>query len=474
MLRTPPACSNPCCVCAPCVCQNCTCRTDAARFRRSFVFTWTIGVLCIVAPIVAGVVVPFLAHGLHAVLWGGVGVLCGLVAVLMHTADSQIRYKTGQLFLRGFANADGEDSIVARDVSQIVAFCRVQTARGRMPVVCGYAWSNWLGYKAYTCPVIHTHRLAGVARCDDARGVEWLPGTKIKAVQEHHVTREGKLLHNSPSTGNISIGAWFASKSHGNNGSSIKAFLPQATLRVLDMASLAQFTIASDDYSRRSQQEQRRWCILGIVFGPQSFAENARLKRQARVVRDVGGIRAFVHTPSVQRYIFVGRRQVLSVLWTRPDDDGRASSRRSLSKWLRFLVLTAVGWGSVDYTEADDYTRSFYEAAYELPDTVVPIQTWVGTLCRVVNFEVFVAFRGAEQLWELVRALRDIVETHGGRCELRLIDETTCLDFVAYLSTVSDVVQSIARTGVAIKGVHKGKFDVSHLLWTGTQKSMSY
>lgn len=436
-------------------------RTKPGDYRIRFLFIWFIGtILFVLTPLVIWISFPILFHWAFASLWSGVALMMLIVALFMHTNDSQIRFRIGQSFIRGFLNSD-DDSIVATNHTDVYAFCRLQKSLHRQPVVCGFAWSNWISYRIHTCPVIFTHRLYGIH--DKVKDqVEWLPGTQISQVQDYYIKDRNKLFPNSPSIGKITIGAWYASKSHGSNGSMITADIPPARLRLFDMQNLSEDVVSSVQYFSTSYDVRRRLCIMGIIFDEKMLVANDVVLRTARVVETFDDVEAFVLKRSLQRFIFIGQRQTVSILWVEYSDV-RIPSKFSFKK-LQLIALAGLGWGKIDYTEKDDYTDTLYNATYELPDTILPIQSFVGTLISVVNFELFVAYEGATMLWSLIQSMQKLIATNGGRCEIRMINATICLDFAAFLSTVPGVMTGVVESGVRILDVHAGKYDVTEYI----------
>ena len=423
----------------------------ANSYRNTFVAVWGLGFALVFASIFIWVAASRMQTIASAVIWSVLGAQMLFIAFLMHTQKSQIYYRIGKGFLMGFCGVHTQKTLLLECQDDIIPFCQRSDVT---PIVVGNAWSNWLGYKTYYRPLILTHMFEGTID-----GHKWRAGTSISKVQEHYI-KNGRLLKNTPSTGNITIGAWFSSESHGNNGSEVSDFLPSAVLHTIDLETFTSLSMSTARFVQQSKTQ--KMIIVSVEFADAAFISDVRVTRQVRPCRYASDLDAFLGRKTLIRYMFVGYRQILGVSWGVDRGDKVLTGSRLNLKWIRLFILAGLGWGQIEFGDADDVSESLSSAMFALPDTVIPIMAWYGSLIGILNFEIAIPTMRSTAMWQFIQSLqKEVITPLGGRCEIRFIDNVICLDFAAYMSSISTVLERLSRVGVTKCYLHKGKFDVS-------------
>lgn len=296
-------------------------------------------------------------------------------------------------------------------------------------------------------------------------------GTSIGEVQAY-LRGRGETLTSHPSFLEATLGGWIASGSHGSGGTLWKKCLGRVCL--CDLVTGAQVRdVDPQDYfgDAMSVDAQRRYLITEVEVLPVADATCALLVHK---VPDADGLRVFLETPSYLRFLELGARGVMSVVWT---PTTAAPPQRAHSQ--------AVLWWHADVLSILQSTHARHRAHFDWPvpaDLGVPAMTLsdanhftptpplllTSVGLRYTDFEVFLWERDLPpaRLWALCTALVDLFATRvEGRCQLRYgASGKLFLDFACRNGAFAprDVFAAIAdvlghETRVTL---HKGKAQV--------------
>lgn len=326
--------------------------------------------------------------------------------------------------------------------------------RGQVLVV-GAGWSSFLTRRVFTRKQLFTRTLRG--QFDNGL---WGAGTSIGSVQAA-LAKHGKTLPSHPSILGATLGGWVFTNSHGSGGG---AWQP-ALGRVVVLDTQAGRVLQVHDRTRlfhdaASVAEQRRYVVLEVEVRP---VENVRCFRRALHIRRPVDCAAFLDRRTLVRMIFVDRHGALCFVWTPgastdPEDDWRG---RLLPAWIfgsKLLPPFLTGWVP---PAVWNRTMTLRDAHHFSPDPpyFTGLFAWL-----VTNVEVFVTTPlDNKRLFDLCAALRAVLATTSGRCEVRYESNQLFLDFATpFTATYRPVFEMLSRVfGPNVRiSLHKGKAQV--------------
>lgn len=451
------------------------------KYERYFVVVWgsvTLAALGVVGFGTASIVLGVANHVELAIGLGSTAALCIVYTLLMRLHGSQVLVRAGRW------PTLCQTSRFPKTPKQAVAACEaLQREHGYPPAVVGGAWAFYLYRKMVKPNCIFTHRMRGLL---DKTNDEWAAGSTIREVLDYYSQQksdynpDGLTLSTHPTMEYITIGAWFATASHGNGGDG--ALGSSKTMRVAyvyDMTSntgeyvdYLRLRLIFDDVAKRTQ-----WIVLKVQF--QNLIDNVRVQKKGIIVKDPASAADWLEDNSRLRLCFMGaaREYALGLRWQDCCYDQKEADLHldphfcsRVCTFLQVDVFSAiVGWhepmslyqGSSTYLNANRWMPS-----------LLPIMSTVVALTGYLNTEIYFQLPKAldgSTLWRMIQALITIHKQHGGRSEIRYgkkRSKTPVFLDISMQKGFRDIFQMLKREfGVTKAALHIGKHqcDISPL-----------
>lgn len=426
-----------------------------------FVLVWGSLPLAI-AGAIASLVVGLTDHGNPVRLWLGVGgaLLLTVYTLIMRLHSIRVAVRAGA-FPAWFCG-----DAAPRDEAGVERFCRSLAVA---PSVVGGGWSFYLQRRGPPAPRLFTHRFTGPSEVDEQGNVlRWKGGTTVGEVVKY-AKANGDAFDTNPSITFISLGAWFASASHGSGGPAAKgSSYTLVDARVMDMETMKVDSIDYQTLRQRFDESPKRHIILDVAL---KFRKNVRVWRETVFIRSADDAAQWLAPTSSVRFLFLGaaRSYAIATTFTKlPVGDGRVVDHpHDCSKfcgWLQADICSA--WcGCAESRDKWTGVHTLADAHNFVPQ-IFPFQTTLAVLLGIKNFEVFCILPGGlngNSLFDLITRLRLKVHArHGGRTEVRNGDVNGWLFLdMSLRGGFRSVFEVLLSMGVRRCALHAGKYQVS-------------
>ena len=292
--------------------------------------------------------------------------------------------------------------------------------KGQRPTIVGSAWGFFLQKRTAKSPVLSLRNFTGQGK-GDKRGW-WKSGSTIREVIDFYV-KQGKAFASHPSITEITIGAWFATGSHGNGGNAGKpstSVLEAVEIVCFDPPSIQIYSNYKDIRAIFDSPNVNH-VITYAKF--HNLEENRMLQKRAFVVDSVQSANKWLSSGAILRVLFVGAaREGLGIRWEKPYEKTEHIDPHCCSKCSTFIqadVCSSICGCRENYTHWNGLT-TLYNANIWAPP-VIPLETFIAVIGGVTNFEL--VFRVKEMngvvLDKMVQLLREMHKDIGGRTEIR-------------------------------------------------------
>ena len=339
--------------------------------------------------------------------------------------------------------------------------------KGQRPTIVGSAWGFFLQTRTAESPVLSLRNFTGQGK-GDKRGW-WRAGTTIREVIDFYV-KQGKTFASHPSITEITIGAWFATGSHGNGGNAGKP-----STSVLEAVEIVCFDPPSvqiiDNYKEIRaifDSPNVNHVITYVKF--HNLEENRMLQKRAFSVDSVQSANKWLSSGAILRVLFVGAaREGLGIRWEKPYEKTEHIDPHCCSKCSTFIqadVCSPICGCRENYTHWNGLT-TLYNANIWAP-SVIPLETFIAVIGGVTNFEL--VFRVKEMngvvLEKMVRLLRDMHKDIGGRTEIRYGTGVVFWDLSLTKSFGKPFNLLAENFGVKRLALHPGKYQPRNIKTT--------
>lgn len=292
--------------------------------------------------------------------------------------------------------------------------------QGQRPNIVGNAWGYFLQKRTAESPVLSMRNFTGQGKGDKLGW--WKSGSTIREVVDFYV-KQGKTFASHPSIADITIGAWFATGSHGNGGNAGK---PSSS--VLEKVEIVCFDPPNiqiiDNYKEIRaifDSPNVNHVITFVKF--HNLEENRMLQKRAFDVNSVQSANKWLSPGAILRVLFVGAaRDGIGIRWEKPYEKTEHIDPHCCSKCSTFIqadVCSSICGCRESYKNWNGLTR-LYDANEWVPP-IFPFETFIAVIGGVTNFEL--VFRVKEMngvvLDKMVRLLREMHKDIGGRTEIR-------------------------------------------------------
>ena len=255
---------------------------------------------------------------------------------------------------------------------------------------------------------------------------KWGAGTRLRNVRTF-LKRRGQALTGHPSFVEGTLGGWIASGSHGSGGTLWRSCIGSVAILDQETGTVMPSVRAADYFGDdKTIEEQRRYIITEVELLPCDDEVCALTVRKSLGPESV---HRFLHQPSYLRFLLVGARGTMVLLWS-PMQDARSASTEGAAKTFR-LWWNADALSIAQSSSAQD--RAWFDWPVRDLDEVMTLSdanhfsttppfllTSVGMM--FTNFEVFLQRPqlDANALWSLCRKLESFFASKcRGRCEIR-------------------------------------------------------
>lgn len=293
--------------------------------------------------------------------------------------------------------------------------------KGQHPTIVGNAWGYFLQKRTAETPVLSLRNFTGQGKGDKLGW--WRAGSTIREVIDYYV-KQGKAFASHPSITDITIGAWFATGSHGNGGNAGK---PSSS--VLEKVEIVCFDPPSvkiiDNYKAiRAIFDSPNVNHLITYVKFHNLEENRMLQKRAFDVNSVQSANKWLSPGAILRVLFVGAaRDGLGIRWEKPYEKTEHIDPHCCSKCSTFIqadVCSSICGYRENYKHWNGLT-TLYNANIWAPPSIFPLETFIAVIGGITNFEL--VFRVKEMngvlLEKMVRLLREMHKDIGGRTEIR-------------------------------------------------------
>jgi len=288
------------------------------------------------------------------------------------------------------------------------------------PTIVGNAWGYFLQKRTAESPVLSLRNFTGQGKGDKLGW--WRAGSTIREVIDFYV-KQGQTFASHPSITDITIGAWFATGSHGNGGNAGK---PSSS--VLEKVEIICFDPPSvkiiDNYKDiRAIFDSPNVNHLITYVKFHNLEENRMLQKRAFDVNSVQSANKWLSPGAFLRVLFVGAaRDGIGIRWEKPYEKTEHIDPHCCSKCSIFIqadVCSSICGCRENYKNWSGLT-TLYNANIWAPP-VFPLETFIAVIGGITNFEL--VFRVKEMngvlLEKMVRLLREMHKDIGGRTEIR-------------------------------------------------------
>jgi len=300
-----------------------------------------------------------------------------------------------------------------------------------VPLVVGSGWGFFLQRMFIPAPHLFMHKFTGPMPGEYRKKpskMRWAAGTTIRTVVEA-LKKEHLTFPSHPSLDDITIGAWFATGSHGSGGDagrSSSSVFKDAT--VIDLSQRKLFFHV--DYSRLRQWcdgQPGRYLVVDVSF--KDLVPNDDIqKRGIEIPLDMkqtgyAATEEWLEQGAILRFIFLGagRATAIGLRWTEPYSatthrDPHCCSR--LCTYLQADICSVVCGYREDMSRWNGKT-TLAEANKWVPE-VLPFNSLLVVLQGYKNFEIVVDIQlNAETLWDIMHKFKTMHDELGGRTEIR-------------------------------------------------------
>ena len=307
--------------------------------------------------------------------------------------------------------------------------------RPRM-VVVGSGWGYFLQRLTTPAPRLFMHKFTGKMPGSEER---WAAGTTIKTMVDIF-KKNGLTFPSTPSHQDITIGAWFAMGNHGSGGDigrPSSSVLADATIIDIRRREIMR-NVSGARIRRLFDTSQDRYIIVDVRF--KDLVENKIIQKRGieidTRVREFGiqQCEEWLAPGAYLRICFLGaaRNQAIGLRWEDVYSNTKHKDPHCCSKICTFLQADVCSvicgchedmkkWnGKVLLSDANEW--------------VPPLSEW-NTLSVILqglkNYEIVVKIDlDATLLWTLMKELKDMHDTHGGRSEIRYGTQYLFIDVV--------------------------------------------
>ena len=324
--------------------------------------------------------------------------------------------------------------------------------KGLRPTIVGSAWGFFLQRRTAIgtarTPVLSMRNFTG------KRGEWWAAGSTIQQVLDH----EKQTFPSHPSHDDITIGAWFATGSHGSSGDAGKS--SSSVLHSAEVVCFDPPSVVVCDYKqlRAIFDKPNNHVITWIKF--HNLVPNISLQKRAFDVVDGASAESWLARGAVLRVLFVGAaRDGLGIRWEHCYEETRHVDPHCCSKCCTFFradVCSACGGCKENYASWNGVT-TLREANRWTPP-IIPLETFVAVLGGYINFEF--VFRVPEMtaavLVTMLQMLRRMHRDIGGRTEIRYGTSVVFWD-LSLQGSFERPFQLLRTLGVTRVALHPGK-----------------
>lgn len=299
------------------------------------------------------------------------------------------------------------------------------STNGSPPTIVGGAWGFFLYRKFTLRNCVFTHRCRGLT---NVRNDEWHAGTTIHEMLDHY-EKLGLTVGTHPTMEEISLGAWFATASHGNGGDLARGSSKSMRYaRVLHIPSGKPFPNVEYADVRRifDGPNAADYVITAVVMWRANFVLNCEVQKKGIEIRGPTGAAEWLEDGAHLRLCFIGaaRDYAIGLRWTdvynqnETHKDPHFCSR--VCQFLQVDILsTVIGW----HEKMDMFTgRSSYLDANRWMPGILPIMSTLVVLTGYLNAEVYFLLANpltGNSLHRMIIKLIAIHKQYGGRSEVR-------------------------------------------------------
>jgi hypothetical protein len=368
--------------------------------------------------------------------------------------------------------------------TQAAKACSALYARhGTPPLVVGGAWGFYLYRKLVVPNCIFTHRMRGLL---DTENDVWAAGTTIREVLDYYSKQKtkyhphGLTFSTHPTMEFITIGAWFATGSHGNGGDRARgSSKTMQTATLFDMYSNKPRVVNYTELRKifDNPKTRKQWIVLKVQF--QNFMDNYRVQKKGIIIDSPETADEWLEDGAHLRLCFMGaaRKFALGLRWQECCyDEAEAASHRDphfcsrICLFLQADVFSAI----IGYHEKMIKYRgssTYLNANRWMPD-LLPIMATLVTVTGYLNAEIYFRLPNTldgETLYAMIQELIAIHKEHGGRSEIRYgkkLPKTTVFLDMSMNKTFTPIFKMLKKTfGVTEAALHIGKYqcDISPL-----------
>jgi hypothetical protein len=397
---------------------------------------------------------------------GSAAAFCLVYTLLMRTHGNQVLVRAGRW------PALCQATRFPKTSDEAVAACKKLRERNdkKPPVVVGGAWGYYLYRKLADPNCIFTHRMRGLV--DESNQMEWYAGTTIREVLNFYSKRK-LTVSTHPTMEYITIGAWFATASHGNGGDLAEGSShTMASAFIYNMRTGQALDVDYKGLRIRCDSEDTRaeWIVLKVTL--QKLIPNETLQKKAIVIKDAKSADQWLKDDARLRLCFMGaaRDYGFGIRWEACcyDQDSAAAHHdpHCCSRFCAFLqadVCSVVcGWreglmawrGQSSYLNANRWMPA-------LPPVFATLVTLTGYLNAEIYFRLESALTGLK-LWSMIKDLIQVHKEYGGRSEIRYgrktANTTVFLDMSMKVSFHPILSMLHKKHGVTEAALHIGKY----------------
>lgn len=296
---------------------------------------------------------------------------------------------------------------------------------GQPPTIVGGAWGFFLYRKLVSSDCIFTHRCTGLTKMADD---EWHAGTTIRAMLDYYKTL-GLTVSTHPTMEYITLGAWFATASHGNGGDLARgSSKSMKSARVLHIPSgIVHREVGYVDVRRMFDgPSSTQYVITAVVMWRDNFVRNHEVQKKGIEIRSPRDASEWLEDGAHLRLCFMGaaRDYAIGLRWSDVYDKSEThKDPHCCSRVCQFLQVdilsTVIGW----HENMDMFTgRSSYLDANRWMPGILPIMSTLVVLTGYLNAEVYFLLANPLNGNSLHRMITELIAIHkqyGGRSEVR-------------------------------------------------------
>jgi len=417
-------------------------------YQIQFIGIWIFAILIIPLSIITFI----LSFERNQIYFLGITIWCVLCAII-------IRLRASKIAIRAAAWPG-----MCRDITPRVCTPEelLRQIRPRM-IVVGSGWGYFLQRLVDTSPKLYMHCFTGKMPGSEER---WAAGTTIKTMADIF-KKSGLTFPSTPSNQDITIGAWFAMGNHGSGGDigrPSSSVLADATIIDIRRREIMR-NVSGARVRRLFDTSPSRYIIVDVRFKdlePDILIQKRLVEIDLRV-REFGirQCEEWLETGAYLRMCFLGaaRQQAFGLRWEKIYSNTTHLDPHCCSKICTLLqadVCSAVCGCHEDMSQWNGKTR--LSDANEWVPPISEFSTLSVILLGLKNFEIVVQIDlDANLLWTLMKELKDMHDTYGGRSEIRygtrylFIDVVMARGFQRPFAILNDM-------GVEEIALHPGKW----------------